>query len=138
MENVLLNSNKALVLEVQKKTLFIKLEFVYPECFFLIEDQPKLFPFICLFSSCHRNSNCMEKLAKRVKYIFDVFTEASLLFLYFRYRNDPDRQKAGVFWRDMTEPRLITMNPYAWNKMKEIGIVYEWDLPQDFYMDKIR
>jgi len=122
------------ILEVNKRTLFTKLESVYAECFFLIEDQPKLYPFICLNSDCHRAANCMEKLAKRVKAIFDAFPEAKLLLLYFKYRDRPNSMRAGVFWRDLSEPRYITMNPGAWEKMKSIGTVFEWNLPRELLL----
>lgn len=122
------------VLEVNNKSLFIKMKEVYPECEFLIEDESKLFPFICLISDCHRNANCMEKLANRVKYIFDQFESAELLVLYFRYRDFPKRHRAGVFWRDMREPRYIVMNPYSWERLKMRGIIYEWELPSSLFL----
>ena len=76
----------------------------------------------------------MEKLAKRVKHIFDTFERTELLILYFKYRDHPTRLRAGVFWRDLREPRLITMNPYAWEKLKEIGTVYEYTLPDVLFL----
>lgn len=117
------------ILEVSHRTLFTKFLGLYPECEFLIRDQPHLYPLLCLQSSCPRASNCMEKLAKRVKAVFDAFPSAKLLVLYFTYRDQPGRIRAGVFWEDMSEPRFIVMNPSAWEKFKEIGTVYEWDLP---------
>lgn len=123
------------ILEVQGKTLFIKLKDLYPECEFLIEDQPQLYPLRCLVDHCPRNANCMEKLAKRVKYIFDAFKDAQLLLLYFRYRDKPDSHRAGVFWRDMDiPPRFITFNRTAWDKCKELGTVYEWQLPSELFL----
>jgi hypothetical protein len=129
-----------LVLEIQKKTLFMKMKDVYPECEYLIADQPQLFPFRCLRDSCPRNANCMGKLAVRVKYIFDTFKEAELVVLYFKYRDRPQSQRAGIFWKDMREPRYITMNLYSWAKLKELGTVYEWEIPDDVFLgtrDKI-
>lgn len=122
------------ILEVNKRTLFAKFTEVYPECEFLIEDQPQLHPLICLSSNCHRAMNCMEKLARRVKALFDAFPDSNLLLLYFKYRDAPNRLRAGVFWRDMTEPRMIVMNSGAWEKMKEIGTVYEWELPRELML----
>lgn len=78
----------------------------------------------------------MDKLVKRVKYIFDAFPEAKLLLLYFAYRDKPGSQRAGVFWREMTEPRYITMNRGGWEKLKEIGNVYEWELPDSLFLEK--
>lgn len=121
-------------LEINKKTLLVKMKEFFPECEFLISDQEQLFPFRCLQDHCPRNSNCMEKLAKRVKHIFDQFENAELLVLYFKYRDHPTRLRAGVFWRDLREPRFITMNPYAWEKFKEIGTVYSYTLPDELFL----
>lgn len=124
------------ILEVQSKTLFIKLRDVYPECEFLIHDSSQLYPFKCLVDHCPRNSMCMDKLVKRVKYIFDAFPDSKLLLLYFSYRDKPGSQRAGIFWREMSEPRYITMNRAGWEKLKEIGKVYEWELPDSLFLEK--
>src|SRR5262245_39418598 len=98
------------LLSIQDKTLFCKFFDIYPECGLLVQDQPKLFPLICLESECHRNSNCFVKIAHRVQYIFDQFPKATLLILYFSYRNEPDRLRAGVFWRDFENTRFVKIN----------------------------
>lgn len=123
------------ILEVNEKTLFTKFSNVYDECSFLINDLPKAYQLMCLKTDCPRNANCMEKLAKRVKAIFDSFPNAQLLILYYKYR-DSKSLKAGVFWREMDEPKLITMNPGAWEKMKELGVIYEWEMPTDLLLGK--
>jgi hypothetical protein len=135
---VLEDSNKIFVLEVgsKKKALFIKFLSIYPECEHLIFDQPQLFPLICLKTNCPRNMNCMYKLAKRTKYIFDSFPDADLLILYFRYRDQPKKHRAGVFWKDMSEPRFITFNEYSWEKVKSLGTIYEWKLPDFITLDR--
>jgi hypothetical protein len=76
----------------------------------------------------------MGNLAKRVKYIFDQFPTADLLLLYFSYRDRPGSQRAGIFWRDFREPRYITMNRAAWERMKAMGTVYEWQLPNSLFL----
>lgn len=123
-----------LVLEVNSKTVFMKMKDVYPECEFLISDQPQLFPLRCLVDHCPRNANCMEKIAHRVKYIFDTFKDAKLLLLYYSYRDRPGTIRAGVFWRSMDEPRVITLNRSGWEKMKSMGKVYEWSLPESLFL----
>jgi len=117
------------ILKVNDKTLFAKLSEVYPECPFFIRDEPKLHPLICLNSHCHRAQNCMEKLAKRVKALFDAFPSAQLLVLYFKYKDAPSRLRAGIFWKDMREPYFRVLNPSAWETFKRIGTIYEWELP---------
>lgn len=129
----------SLVLEVKsgssgRSVLFMKFNAVYPNCEFLISDEPQLHPLKCLIDSCHRNQNCMETLAHRVKYVFDQWPSVDVLVLYFRYRDFPTKHRAGVFGRDMGEPRYITFNPYAWEKIKTKGVVYEWDLPSSLMM----
>ena len=117
------------ILEVNKKSLFTKFENVYPECTFLIDDEPNLHPLICLRGPCHRQANCMTKLAHRVKAMFDAFPEAELLMLYFKYRDLPNKVRAGVFHSDLREPRYINFNLSAWKKLKEDGTIFEWELP---------
>lgn len=122
------------LLDVNGKTVFAKLTDVYAACQFLIADAPQLHPLICLKSSCPRNANCMEHLAKIVKFIFDRFEAAQLLFLYFSYRDLPGSQRAGVFWRDMRDPRYITFNRSAWEKLKKMGTVYELNIPNELLL----
>jgi hypothetical protein len=122
------------VLEVQDQTIFTKLVDVFPECSVLIKDSPKLHPLFCLKSNCPRNANCMGKLAHRVKYVFDQWPKAQLLILYFSYPDQPGSQRAGLFWRDMREPRYITMNRTAWVKLKKMGTIYKWQMPAELFL----
>ena len=125
------------VLQVTSRTgkvvVFLKLRDLFPECFFYIEHSPQLFPFRCLRDNGCVHS-CMEKLVKRVKYVFDTFKDAQLLLLYFSWRDQPGSQRAGVFWRDFSEPRYMTFNRKGWAKMKEIGTVYSWRLPDNLFL----
>ena len=121
-------------LEVSKKTLFAKLVDIYPECSHLIADCDQVYPLFCLRGACPRNANCMETLARRVKFVFDTFADAQLLLLYFAYRDRPGSIRAGVFWRSMSEPRLITFNRSGWNLMKQRGVVYEYTLPDSLFL----
>ncbi len=129
----------ALFLEIKgKKTgrtvLFTKLDNIYKECSFLIQGEDRLYPLICLRDTCHRNMNCMTVLAHRVKYVFDTFPDADILLLYFRYHDRPKSHRAGVFNRNMDEPFFITFNVTAWEKIKKIGTVYEWNLPDSLFL----
>lgn len=73
----------------------------------------------------------METLAKRVFNIFEAFPNAQLLLLYFKYRDRPGTTRAGVFWREMDEPRLVTLNRTGWERLKQIGTIYEYELPME-------
>jgi len=118
-----------------KVALFMKLDALFPECSYLIKGADQLYPLFCLKNNvCPRNANCMERLAKRTKYVFDTFPDADLLLLYFRYADMPNSHRAGVFWRDMREPRYVTFNRAVWEKMKKVGIVYEWVLPDNLFL----
>jgi len=118
-----------------RAVLFLKLQALYPECSFLIGDVERLYPLFCLqHDHCPRNNGCMEKLALRTKYIFDVFPDVDVLVLYFRYRDRPDSHRAGVFTRNMDEPRFITFNRSGWEKLKELGVVYSWVIPDSVFM----
>lgn len=119
-----------------RAAIFMKLNDLFPECQFLIEGADQLYPLFCLENDmCPRNANCMAKLVKRVQYVFDTFEEADLLMLYFRYPDMPNSHRAGIFWRDMREPRYTVFNRSMWARMKEIGAVYEWTLPDNLFLE---
>lgn len=127
-------SNTAFILKITGKTsgravMFIKLEYIYPECLFLIEKSPQLFPLQCLASSCPKNQTCMDTLARRVKYLFDNFLDTDVLLLYYTYRDKINSYRSAIFTRELEEPRLITFNRSAWQKLKNIGTVYQWTIP---------
>jgi hypothetical protein len=119
------------ILAVNEKTLFTKLDNIYPECNQLINGYDSLQPLQCFKQDfCPRNFNCAEKMARRVGSVFTAFPKAQLLVLYFKPVQEPNQMYGGVFWENMDiPPRVIKMHTYAWNKFKEIGVVYEWDLP---------
>lgn len=126
----------ALVLEVKspksgRSVLFAKLVDMYAECEYLIRGEDRLHPLICLKDTCHRGLNCMEKLVIRTKCIFDTFESADVLLLYFSYHDFPRKQRAGVFTRNMDEPRYINFNLHAWNKVKSMATIFEWELPTE-------
>ncbi len=119
-----------------RSAVFLKLNDVYPECEFLIQGADQLFPFRCLKDDfCPRNANCFAKLAKKTAYIFDHFTKADLVLLYFSYPDMPGSQRAGVFHRNLENPafpRYIVFNRSAWENIKVRGVVYQWHMPDEF------
>jgi len=118
-----------------KAVLFLKLVKLYPECLMLTSDAPQLHPLFCLAHDvCPRNQSCMDKLVMRTKYIFDTFPDVVVLLLYFKHHDKPDSHRAGVFRRDMTEPRLITFNRSVWEKMKTVGTAYAWTIPDSVFL----
>lgn len=129
----------ALILKVEgksgKSSLFMKLTDLFPECIHLIRDAAQLYPLFCLRNNmCPRNQNCMGKLVKRVKYIFDHFPDGEVLFLYFTYPDRPGTHRAGVFNKDLSEPYYTTFNRTAWDKFKQVGVIYEWFLPDSLFL----
>lgn len=118
----------------QRKNLFIPLRFVYGECFPLIADRPQLSPLQCLQTTCPVNAGCMDILAKRVNYLFtQVVPAAELLIAYFKYPDRPNSVRAGIFYRDLREPRVMTLNKAAFKKFQNEGIAYTW-IPPDEYL----
>ena len=76
----------------------------------------------------------MEGLAKRVHYLFDnVVFDAELIIAYFKYRDRPNSLRGGVFFRDMLEPQVKTLNPWAFQKFQREGDVFKWVPPKEFY-----
>ena len=124
-----------LVVKSEKKTrgtLFAKLDDVFPECGLLIKESDRMERFQCFIDSCHVSANCMERLVRRVKPMFDTFPTVDLIYLHYRRRSD-NRMRAGLFWRDVREPRLLSVNTYAWERMKTYGQVFIYEPPPGFY-----
>lgn len=117
----------------QKKTSFIHLKYVYPECFILREGHPQTNPLQCFHTSCPANKNCMETLAKRIHYLFDnVMFGTELLLVYFK--NNTGSIRAGVFYKDLREPVVMTCNPYGFKKFQKEGETYKWFPTSEFYL----
>jgi len=77
----------------------------------------------------------MDILARRAQAIFNELLPETVrvLVLYFRKRNVLG-YGAGIFWRDMREPRVITMNPHAWERVKARGLVYQFTPSDTFFL----
>lgn len=118
----------------QDKTAFIPLKAVYPECYVLRQDHPTTNPLQCLtVGDCPGNRQCMNTLAHRVHYLFDkVVLDSELILLYFK--DHKGSIKAGIFYRDMSEPRVITCNRSAFDKFMTGGVVQEWTPPDEFFL----
>jgi hypothetical protein len=126
-----------------KKTVFFKLQDLFPECYFHREGAPRVEPLICLKEEnvCHVGRNCMETLARRLHMLFgEVFKPeddkptVDLIVLYFRKRSDDDSIGAGVFWRDFTNLRIITVNKAGWNYVKLRGNIYQFNPSETFFL----
>ena len=118
------------------KTAFFKLQDILPECFLYREQSPQLEPLICLQedNACHVGKNCMETLVRRLKVMFDsVVPMAKLAILYY-----PKRGKqgigAGVFFRNLQDFRVITVNPSAWSQVKRKGSIYQFSPHKEFFL----
>jgi len=123
---VVLSSNSA----------FFKLQDILPECFLYREQSPRLEALVCLReNACHVGHNCMETLVQRARALFEeLLPTVSVLVLYFRKLDGGYR--AGLFWRDMREPRVITMNPYAWERVKARGKIFQFLPSESFFLGK--
>ena len=115
--------------------MFVPFRALYPECLFLIEGSPQLGPLQCLDTSCHVSANCMETLVKRVHYLFDrVEPSALMMIAYFKHHSSGESIKAGVFHKDLREPRRITVNPHGFRKFQTEGMVKQWTPTQEYLM----
>lgn len=118
-----------------KHSIFIPFKYLYPECLVLIDKGEKLSPLLCLKDSCPVNANCPSRLAKRVKFLFDhVAPESKMIYAYFKYRDRPNSIRAGVFDRELNEPRVITLNKSAFEKFKKEGVIHQWNPPMDYWL----
>ena len=120
---------------MSSKTAFFKLEDVFPECSLYREKYPNLESLVCIRAdACHAGHNCMETLTKRLHVIFDdLLPSVELIFLYFKKLGDLG-MGAGVFWRDFREPRVITVNPKGWHRIKRCGDVYKFTPEPGFFL----
>lgn len=118
----------------QGHSMFIPLRDLYPECLVLIEPHAQAFPLQCLQRPCNAMKGCPEILAKRVHYLFtNVCPEAQQIFAYIKYRDRPNSIRAGLFDRNLADPRVIILNPYGFRKYRNEGLTYEW-VPTDDYL----
>ncbi len=119
--------NAAAYLVYQQKTVFIPLRYVYPECSILIAPHPRVPPLLCLKSDCPANRNCMETLAKRVFYFFEqVEPAATLMVAYFKHPDRPNSIRAGIFDKELENPRVSTLNVSAFKKFCTEGDTKYW------------
>lgn len=119
----------------QQHSVFIPFKFLYPECLTLIEPYEQLYPLHCLRNDhCPVNRGCMDILAKRVNYLFtNVIPDGQQIIAYFKYRDRPQSIRAGVFTREMDEPKLMTLNHSAFKKFQKEGLAFTW-IPTDEFM----
>lgn len=129
-----MNKQQVVFFTFQTKTVFIPLRYIYPECMVLIERHQQLSPLHCLsHDHCPANANCMEVLAKRVNYFFThVVPDVELMIAYFRYRDRPNSIRAGVFTKGLEEPRVMTVNPFAFRKFQQDSVSFTWVPPDEF------
>lgn len=120
----------------QKHTVFIPFRYVYPECMKLIEGQPQLYPLFCLRNNqCPANRSCMDILAKRINYLFtSVVPHAQQIIAYFKYPDRPDSIRAGLFLRDMREPKVLTLNRSAFKKFQRDSTAFTWVPPTEYLL----
>jgi len=119
---------------LNSKTIFFKLQDIFPECYFHREQSPNVEPMLCLQGSCPTNHNCMETLAKRIFILFqEVLPAAKLIILYYRNKNI-NRIGGSLFWRDMREPSNISINPWGWESAKNRSIIYKFEPGPQFFI----
>lgn len=120
-----------------KKTAFFKLDSVLPECFLYREESPQLEPLICLLEdgACHAGKNCMETLVKRLHVLFEeILHNVDMIILYFRQRYDPNSIGCGIFWRNLKDFQVRTVNRSAWDVIKDRGEVFQFQPGVDFFL----
>jgi hypothetical protein len=119
-----------------QKTAFLKLESIFPECFFYRDQSPQIDPLMCLLedNACTVGKNCIETIVKRLHVLFqEILPGVNVIVLYYKKRGGTG-VGAGIFWKDMREPRVITVNPFAWQKIKQRGAVYQFQPNSSFFL----
>lgn len=118
-----------------EKTVFIPLRTLFLECSTYITEHEAVENLQCLETSCPVDFNCMGKLVPRINTIFDQNKNFEVLIAYFKLKGS-GRIRAGVFSRDLSEPYLITCNPFALKKFQKEGIIYEWFPNTEFFTNE--
>lgn len=117
---------------VSQKTALIPLRQIYPECSKLLADLPMASNLQCLSGPCPKDQRCMSTLAERVHLFFEhVAPSVTHLLTYFKTPSGSIR--AGIFTREMGEPRVITCNPHGMQKLQSIGAVHSTILDESFF-----
>jgi hypothetical protein len=120
-----------------RKTAFFKFEDVFPECFLYRKDSPQLEPLICLLEdgACHVGKNCMETLVKRLHILFEeILQNVDMLLLYYRQNYDPNSIGCGIFWRNLQDFQVRTINRTAWQMVKNRGSVFQFQPGTNFFL----
>ena len=55
-----------------------------------------------------------------------------MMVAYFKYPDKPKRIRAGIFYDDMREPQVMTVNPSAFRKFQREGTVKQWVTTPEF------
>jgi len=119
--------------DFQGHSVFLPLRFLYAECLVLIDGSPQLYPLACFNRPCPVMKNCPDVLAHRVNYLFDkIVPNAEVIYAYFKHPDRPRSIRAGMFRRDLSEPKTIVMNLAAFNKFRREGVTYNWIPPDEF------
>lgn len=118
---------------VSRKTVLIPLRQLYPECQSYLVNLPAAENLQCLREGrCSVDKGCMPVLAERVHKFF-MYHEPSALQLLAYYKTPSGSIRAGVFTRQVDEPRVITCNQHGLQKLQKIGAVKEWTPDDSFY-----
>lgn len=121
---------------VNNKSIFMPFKYIYPECEKLIEPYDSMYPAKCLAENagvCPANQNCMEFLVKRVNYIFtEVWPQGEILLGYYKYKDRPNSIRGVLFNKDLSEPRILIMNPSGFQKCKDMSTVFEWGITDEY------
>lgn len=136
-ESVLIKPKELMYfIQLSSKTSFWKLDDIFPECTICREPSPLVEPLVCIREdACHVGHNCMDTLARRLHALFEevVPQYVNLILLYFKKRNVKGIG-AGVFWRDFRTPRVITMNPGGWARVKIRGEIFKFTPGESFFL----
>lgn len=123
-------------LVLSSKTAFFKLDNIFPECALYRDQSPRIEPLICLAEdmACTVGHACMDTAVRRLKMLFsEIVPTAELILLYYRKRCVPGIG-AGVFWKDFREPRIITVNPKSWERVKFRGVAFQFSPSESFFL----
>ena len=111
---------------------FIPWDLLYPECRKLLEGYPKAFTAMCFRNDlCPSNKGCVDVIAKRVKYWFDVLEpKTKSLNSYFKVNSS-----VGVlmFSREMEPTLQLPCNRAGFKKVQDESVVKSVVLAPEYW-----
>lgn len=127
-------SERQYYIVVSDKTILIPLRQIYPECAVLLAGSPNAENLQCLrYGTCNQSvDTCMRILAERVDKFFRLQPEERTHMLAY-YKTPSGSLRGCWFTSDFDEPKVVTCNKHAFDRLRYYGEIHSWEPDSSFY-----